>query len=253
MDELASLDSELYRNLTFLRTCSPQQVEALDIPFSVTSSEFGVTKEVPLIANGDQVLVTPLTRMRYIFLVANYKLNVQIRKQSNAFLKGLDNLIEPKWLRLFTVKELRALMCGTTAKPDIDDLEDHTVYSGGYEKDTEIIQWFWQIVRDFSSADQSNLIKFVTSNEKAPMGGFALLRPQFCIARGTLNEGAPRPAPNNTNAMAVEGTDANSTGQRLPTSSTCVNLLKLPPYKDKETLKEKLLYAIRSGAGFDMS
>ena len=40
---------------------------------------------------------------------------------------------------------------------------------------------------------------------------------------------------------------------RLPTASTCMNLLKLPEFKDKETLREKLLYAIESGAGFELS
>jgi ubiquitin-protein ligase E3 C len=39
----------------------------------------------------------------------------------------------------------------------------------------------------------------------------------------------------------------------LPTSSTCVNQLKLPPYKNKAQMREKLLYAAKSGAGFDLS
>ncbi len=41
--------------------------------------------------------------------------------------------------------------------------------------------------------------------------------------------------------------------ERLPTAATCVNLLKLPAYTSPETLKVKLLYAIKSGAGFDLS
>lgn len=38
----------------------------------------------------------------------------------------------------------------------------------------------------------------------------------------------------------------------LPSSSTCMNLLKLPNYKNKEKLRAKLLYAIRSNSGFEM-
>ena len=41
--------------------------------------------------------------------------------------------------------------------------------------------------------------------------------------------------------------------QRLPTASTCMNLLKLPNFPDKATLKTKLLYAIESDAGFELS
>jgi len=40
---------------------------------------------------------------------------------------------------------------------------------------------------------------------------------------------------------------------RLPTASTCMNLLKLPECTDFATLKHKLLYAIESEAGFELS
>ena len=40
---------------------------------------------------------------------------------------------------------------------------------------------------------------------------------------------------------------------RLPTASTCYNMLKLPNYRRASTLKKKLLYAITSNAGFDLS
>ncbi len=40
---------------------------------------------------------------------------------------------------------------------------------------------------------------------------------------------------------------------RLPTSSTCFNLLKLPNYQKKGTLREKLRYAITSNTGFELS
>jgi ubiquitin-protein ligase E3 C len=47
--------------------------------------------------------------------------------------------------------------------------------------------------------------------------------------------------------------DAGADQQRLPSTSTCVNLLKLPMYRDEELMKEKLLYSVFSGAGFDLS
>lgn len=40
---------------------------------------------------------------------------------------------------------------------------------------------------------------------------------------------------------------------RLPTSSTCFNLLKLPNYQKKATLRDKLRYAISSNPGFELS
>jgi ubiquitin-protein ligase E3 B len=40
---------------------------------------------------------------------------------------------------------------------------------------------------------------------------------------------------------------------RLPTASTCFNLLKLPNYQKKSTLREKLRYAINNNTGFELS
>ena len=40
---------------------------------------------------------------------------------------------------------------------------------------------------------------------------------------------------------------------RLPTASTCFNLLKLPNYQKKSTLKEKLRLAIQCNTGFELS
>ena len=36
----------------------------------------------------------------------------------------------------------------------------------------------------------------------------------------------------------------------LPTANTCMNVLRLPNYKNKALLKTKLLYAINAKAGF---
>jgi len=44
-----------------------------------------------------------------------------------------------------------------------------------------------------------------------------------------------------------------SEADRLPTASTCMNLLKLPEFIDEPTMKTKLVYAIESGAGFELS
>jgi ubiquitin-protein ligase E3 C len=47
--------------------------------------------------------------------------------------------------------------------------------------------------------------------------------------------------------------NSGSEADRLPTASTCMNLLKLPEFKTEDVLKTKLLYAIESGAGFELS
>jgi len=39
----------------------------------------------------------------------------------------------------------------------------------------------------------------------------------------------------------------------LPTSATCFNVLRIPAYSSEKVLKEKLLYAIYSNAGFELA
>ena len=64
------------------------------------------------------------------------------------------------------------------------------------------------------------------------MLGFSFLEPAICIQ------------------MASGQSDKEG---RLPTAATCMNLLKLPPYADKDSMEEKIRYAINSNAGFDLS
>uniref|UniRef100_A0A452Y300 HECT-type E3 ubiquitin transferase n=1 Tax=Aegilops tauschii subsp. strangulata TaxID=200361 RepID=A0A452Y300_AEGTS len=101
-------------------------------------------------------------------------------------------------------------------------------------QDHEIIDMLWEVLKSFSSDNQKKFLKFVTGCSRGPLLGFEYLDPKFCIQRA-----------------GVPGLEEH--GDRLPTSATCMNLLKLPPYRTKEQLQTKLLYAINSEAGFDLS
>jgi ubiquitin-protein ligase E3 C len=61
---------------------------------------------VDLIPNGRNIVVNEINRLKYCYLVADYKLNTQIQKQSYAFMSGLFELIQPKWIRMFNEHEL---------------------------------------------------------------------------------------------------------------------------------------------------
>ena len=61
--------------------------------------EFGVTISKALVPGGNDIPVTKENRLQYIYLVSNYRLNKQIKLQSDAFFEGLSEMIDPKWLR----------------------------------------------------------------------------------------------------------------------------------------------------------
>ncbi|CAH0474396.1 unnamed protein product [Peronospora belbahrii] len=230
IDDLNSLDPELYTSLMRLKHYDGN-VEDLALTFSVSEMEFGEVVTRNLVPDGANVPVTNENRIRYIHLMANYKLNVLSSIESAAFLKGFRDLIPGTWIQMFAPAELQMLIGGTATNIDIDDWERHTQYGGGYHPSQRVIQWFWEIVRrDFTMEDRAALLKFITSCSRQPLLGFSRLAPQICIHQ-----------------VRVEGDD------RLPSSATCMNLLKLPAYSNKESMRKKLLYAIRSNAGFDLS
>ncbi|KPV73246.1 uncharacterized protein RHOBADRAFT_38436 [Rhodotorula graminis WP1] len=229
LDDLASLDPELYRGLVSLKNYSGN-VEDLSLNFTITEEDFGVTRTIDLIPRGSEIAVTNENRLQYIVLVSNYRLNVQIAPQCRAFFSGLSEMVNPRWLRLFSQSELAVLVGGTEDPIDIDDLRAHTVYSGwSADENTPTIRAFWDVVSSFGKEDRAKLVRFVTACERPPLLGFGQLNPLFAIRKAGDNQ------------------------SRLPTSSTCINLLRLEEYSDPANLREKLLYAINSGAGFDLS
>ncbi|KAF8322685.1 HECT-domain-containing protein [Clavulina sp. PMI_390] len=228
LDDLQSLDPELYQGLVFLKHYDGK-VEDLSLNFTVTREEFGVTKSIDLIANGSNTPVTQENRIRYIFLVAHYHLNTQIKKQSEALFEGVSDMIDPKWLRMFNQKELQILIGGVEEPVDIDDLQQNCIYGGVYDPDHVVIRRFWKVAKSLDQKQRSQLLRFVTSCSRPPLLGFKELNPRFSIR------------------------DAGLDDSRLPTSSTCVNLLKLPQYSSEAGLRQKLIQAITSNAGFDLS
>ncbi|ALC41873.1 CG3356 [Drosophila busckii] len=225
--QLASLDPELYRNLLYLKDY-PGDVSELNLDFTVASSSLGQTQIVELKPQGQSTPVTNSNRIEYLQLIANYKLNVQIKRHCKAFRKGLSNVLPIEWLYMFSNKELQILISGAEIPIDLEDLKKHCKYGGEYTPEHPSIVAFWAAVEGFDDLQRRQLLKFVTSCSRPPLLGFKDLDPPFFIQ----------------NAGDME---------RLPTASTCTNLLKLPPFNTVEQMREKLLYAIQSGVGFELS
>eukprot|EP01102_Stenamoeba_stenopodia_P020919 TRINITY_DN8307_c0_g1_i1.p1 TRINITY_DN8307_c0_g1~~TRINITY_DN8307_c0_g1_i1.p1 ORF type:complete len:548 (+),score=89.90 TRINITY_DN8307_c0_g1_i1:103-1746(+) len=225
--DLRSLDPQLYRNLMQLKHY-PGSVEDFSLNFCVVENEYGEQKVIDLEPGGRDISVTNDNAIRYIYLMAYYKMSAQIKKQTAAFINGFTSLINREWMSVFNAEELQLLISGDQGELDFVDFRSNTIYGGGYKADHPTIQLFWEVVSSLTRQQQAQLLKFVTSCPRPPLLGFKHLTPQFCIYRIDKVE-------------------------NLPTASTCMNLLKLPDYPTKEMLRERLLYAIESNAGFELS
>ncbi|DBA00336.1 TPA: hypothetical protein N0F65_001531 [Lagenidium giganteum] len=230
LNELPSLDPEIYKNLVFLKSYDGD-ISDLGLTHTVVQEVFGEQKEVEIIPGGANIPVTNQNKTRYIHLVADYYLNVQIREQSAAFRAGLADVIDLRWLQMFNEPELQVLISGKGGHLDIEDLRAHTMYTGGYYALDKRVGWLWQALASFTPSEQAAFLRFTTSCQRAPSLGFGALTPPFCVQK-----------------IPIRRDD-----ELLPSSSTCFNTLKLPTYSSYKVLREKLLTAVTSGAGFEMT
>jgi ubiquitin-protein ligase E3 C len=243
INDLREYDEELYQGLLKLKNYSGDVETDFSLDFTVTDtlmvmdhsgkeSPQTVTKE--LRPGGTNIPVTNLNRLDYIDRMVRHKLLWQPKQVTDAFLSGLGQIIQPMWLAMFNQKELQKLVGGDNSELDIADLRRNTQYGGLYVLGNDgvehpTVRLFWKALQEMDDADRRRVLKFVTSTPRAPLLGFSHLNPKFSIR------------------------DSSEDQTRLPSTSTCVNLLKLPRYGDLKTMKDKLLYAVNAGAGFDLS
>ena len=240
LNDLATLDPELYRHLLSLKRLPAEQVEDLFLFFTAADAARGGDCLVELVPGGADLRVTAENRGRYVHLMAHHLLHAQIRRQSAAFVAGFRSLVPPAWVRIFAPAELRLLVSGAGGRVDVENLRRCATYSGGYTEEHPTVRMLWETLAEFTEEQQRSFLKFVTACPNTPLLGFSQLAPSFCVHRSGMRGGSNAPE----DAADLE---------RLPTAATCMNLLKLPPYKTKRAIREKLLYAITSESGFDLS
>ena len=248
VDDLASFDAELYRQLVGVKRAAAAHLDSVDAagaagaagaadPVAALGLVFAVSEasgaETELLPRGASLAVTSRGAARFVALVAEHRLNRQIARPVRAFLTGFRRLVPLSWLRMFSEGELQLLLGG---RPGIDvaDWRRATAY-GGFAAGDAYVGLFWQVVAELAPADQGALLAFVTSVPRPPLLGFGQLRPPFTIRR-----------------MEVSDRTGHAAGS-LPQSHTCFNMLDLPVYASADELRAKLLLAIRSGSGFELT
>ncbi|XP_013180712.1 PREDICTED: ubiquitin-protein ligase E3B isoform X1 [Papilio xuthus] len=253
IDELPSLDRDLYRSLTYIKHFQGD-ISTLELTFSVDEERLGEIVTHELVPGGKAIPVTNENKINYIHMMAHFRMHTQIKDQTNAFIKGFRTIINPEWLSLFSTPELQRLISGDNVPLDLRDLRRHTLYYGGFHDSHRVVCWLWDVLqRDFTEHERAMFLKFVTSCSKPPVLGFAHLKPPFsirCVEVGDDEDTGDTIGSVIRGFFTIRKKDPLN---RLPTSSTCFNLLKLPNYQKRSTLRDKLRYAVNSNTGFELS
>ena len=224
--DVEDYDNVYYKNLKWILE---NDVTSLCQTFSETIDFFGKSQVKDLIPDGSNILVTNENKNEFVQKVSFFRLYISVKDEIDAFLGGFYDLIPRKLISIFDHGEIELLISGLPTI-DIDDMRANTQYTN-YTENTMVIQWFWEIMNEFTNQEKAEFLQFVTGSSKVPIEGFSALQgmrgPQkFQIQRATDK-------------------DYN----RLPISHTCFNQLDLPEYPNKDLLRERLLYAINEGKG----
>ncbi|XP_034554273.1 E3 ubiquitin-protein ligase HACE1 isoform X1 [Notolabrus celidotus] len=231
--DVASIDPEYAKNLQWILDNDISDL-GLELTFSVETDVFGAMEEVPLKPGGTSILVTQDNKAEYVQLVTELRMTRAIQPQINAFLQGFHTFIPPSLIQLFDEYELELLLSGMP-EIDVQDWCRNTEYTSGYDPQEPVIKWFWMVVESLTQEERVLLLQFVTGSSRVPHGGFAFLMGGSGLQKFTV--------------AAVP-----YTSNLLPTSSTCINMLKLPEYPSQEVLRDRLLVALHCGSyGYTMA
>ncbi|CAH2240226.1 jg1784 [Pararge aegeria aegeria] len=138
IDELPSLDRDLYRSLTYIKHFQGD-ISTLELTFSVDEERLGEIVTHELVPGGKAIPVTNENKINYIHLMAHFRMHTQIKDQTNAFIKGFRTIINPEWLSLFSTPELQRLISGDNVPLDLRDLRRHTQYYGGFHDSHRVV------------------------------------------------------------------------------------------------------------------
>eukprot|EP01028_Stygiella_incarcerata_P008231 TRINITY_DN3529_c0_g1_i3.p1 TRINITY_DN3529_c0_g1~~TRINITY_DN3529_c0_g1_i3.p1 ORF type:complete len:1006 (+),score=248.55 TRINITY_DN3529_c0_g1_i3:2560-5577(+) len=227
--DLESFDQEVFRNLVSLVDLEKDQIDELGLSFNATvGGEMTAAYEVELIPNGANIPVTSKNVTVYVQCYADFKLNFVLRRQLDALVEGFHKVIDPEWISWFNRDELRILISGNRSEINVDDWSNNTDYHGSDERHARVVSNFWEVVREMSEEEKQLLLRFSTSCARPPALGFSHLQPKFAL----------QVVPDSS---------------RFPSSATCFNMLRLPAYRSKEEMRDKLIKAITMTSGFGLS
>ncbi|KAM6935758.1 E3 ubiquitin-protein ligase HACE1 isoform 3-T4 [Lycodopsis pacificus] len=143
--------------------------------------------------------------------------------------------LKPGGTSILVTQDNKELLLSGMPEIDVQDWCRNTEYTSGYDTQEPVIQWFWEVVNSLSQEERVLLLQFVTGSSRVPHGGFA-----FLMGGSGLQKFTVAAVPFSSNL--------------LPTSSTCINMLKLPEYPSQEVLRDRLLVALHCGSyGYTMA
>ncbi|ANQ05773.1 Uncharacterized protein PCOAH_00000390 [Plasmodium coatneyi] len=196
-----------------------KNVEDLMLDFTLLGSD----PPVELIPNGANIAVNNENLDLFINKTIEYSLYEGIKFQIWAFRFGFSTIAPLLCTNIFDEEEICEYLFGSNIENDEHwtklHLSTYIKPDHGYTNDSVTFITLIEILSEFNKEERKLFVKFCTGTSALPNKGFAALKPLMKV---------------------VKKEDNND----LPSVMTCTNYLKIPDYKNKEKLRNRLLYAI---------
>uniref|UniRef100_A0A8C8R4M6 HECT-type E3 ubiquitin transferase n=1 Tax=Pelusios castaneus TaxID=367368 RepID=A0A8C8R4M6_9SAUR len=226
LDDLKELMPDVGRSMQQLLDYPEDDIEeTFCLNFTITVENFGTTEVKELVPKGADIPVVKQNRQDFVDAYVDYIFSKSVAALFDAFHAGFHKVCGGKVLQLFQPSELQAMVIGNT-NYDWKELEKNTEYKGEYWADHPTIKIFWDVFHELPLEKKKQFLLFLTGSDRIPILGMKCLK------------------------LVIQPTGGGE--EYLPVSHTCFNLLDLPKYTDKDTLKSKLIQAIDHNEGFSL-
>lgn len=179
--------------------------------------------DLELKRGGADIEVTEKNVDEYIELINEFSVGNRMKKIIGSFKDGFSQIIPFDCMSIFSPSEMFEVLCGNKVSWSVEYLFQNVNLEHGYSETSNEIRNLFEILTEFDESQKMNFINFVTGSSRLPVGGLAALRPKLTIARKDDGD------------------------NHLPSVMTCTNYFKMPAYKSKDVMKEKILFAISEG------
>ncbi|KAG5897066.1 hypothetical protein JTB14_025882 [Gonioctena quinquepunctata] len=215
--DLTEIDRDYVPGLLCIRDMASEEplFQNMEMPFCTPSSS---GTDIHLSTRYKRI--TYENRLEYIRLALNFRLH-EFDEQVKAVRDGMSRVVPVPLLSLFSGYELETMVCGSPDIP-LTLLKSVATYKG-VDASAPLIQWFWEVMEEFTNQERSLFLRFVWGRTRLPRTIADFRGRDFVIQ--ILDKYSPP-------------------DHFLPESYTCFFLLKMPRYSCKHVLQQKLKYAI---------
>ncbi|XP_016395291.1 probable E3 ubiquitin-protein ligase HERC3 [Sinocyclocheilus rhinocerous] len=217
--------SPVCRSLQQLLEYEGDVEETFCLNFAITREYYGITEVKELVQGGKTIAVDKTNRKEFVQAYLQYVFSDAVQEQYSAFSSGFLKVCGGEILSLFQPSELMAMVVGNN-NYNWEEMEKNASYKGEFSASHPTVKMFWEVFHEFPLEKKKQFLLFLTGSDRIPIHGMASLR------------------------IVIQSTAAEE--HYLPVAHTCYNMLDMPCYQTRETLRHRLTQAVEQYEGFSL-